>query len=965
MKRIINIAHQMGNELGEGWSIVLDCLEYLHILLHSGPAVIVSETDEEKEVVGKDELYVLSSSFSSLFTTSHVLSDQGLTVLVEHIDRRARLTLFPIVVEEQELLEQSSESHVKAHLLFGITKLGDIISANMDRIHVVWDLINDFLNLVCNHGNVFVRSEGVATLSRIAEAGLKKQDGQLQRSLLCTMKTLACSQYADVREMTLDEIYNILQSCGHRLSSGWPFVLSIVSVTINPNSKFECKPKHVAKSFNSLRYICSDFLGVLPLDTLAQLITTIGFYGKPMGDINVAITSISGLLWTVSDYLANDVNKREGVSESLKSSLWITLFGQLRIVSLCERHEIRTAALRAMFGILTTHGGVLKPSDWEQTLEILYEMLDGISVLAGEASTDENLQEHQLGQEEDGKPAMMLVHHSRNSAAKQWAETRVIALEGVLRIFQAFFSVLSRDLSDVSKCWKKIMSYIVIYWDSNDIEIALAGVKAVETMLIASSGVDQYPVELWDQGWTTYQKMVSNLTTKEQKVSPQTINIFSVSINNLYQKLKHRMRESDVNLFLSIICPLCSLPVQFAGELSPLRRTVLSIMLECSTQYPSLVPKVTSILLHYNSIAIGYPYNPKCFREPQEQPTVDSPPVTWDISADKLNKLFLPLAELSLKTMKQIWANLYSNQPLQTKIFGDLMHILGRIIQLKFVSYESTIWLEAIALFLMVMEEGTTIFVSNDSNLVELNVIWNDITDSIDSFLFHQSPNVATDMAQLSRDEHLDIFMCKALLLLLNQPTVVPNLRDRLVSTLIEGTNIKTEGREQVSRCCWSLLFSLINFPPPPLPRPHKLLTEKIPTSPKSGPLSGQFNKATPPVPDSPTKTTLITINSVAHLIAPKLIDLCQSVIRSFIADEKKGPIDRRRVSEVSFLLEQLSNLNLNPTIKLSSGTGGIALIKYLFPVLVECITSNEASVRTSLQKLFLLISNDICNNVQ
>jgi len=94
---------------------------------------------------------------------------------------------------------------------------------------------------------------------------------------------------------------------------------------------------------------------------------------------------------------------------------------------------------------------------------------------------------------------MMLVHHSRNSAAKQWTETRVIALEGVLQIFQTFFATLSRNLSDVTKCWKKLMSYIAIYWDSTDIEITLAGVKAVESMLIASSGVDQYSLQLWDQ----------------------------------------------------------------------------------------------------------------------------------------------------------------------------------------------------------------------------------------------------------------------------------------------------------------------------------------------------------------------------------------------------------------------------------------------------------------------------------
>lgn len=84
--------------------------------------------------------------------------------------------------------------------------------------------------------------------------------------------------------------------------------------------------------------------------------------------------------------------------------------------------------------------------------------------------------EYQLGQE-DGKSVMMLVHHTRNTSAKQWNETRVIALEGVLRIFKTFIASLARDLNDITSHWKKLMGYITLYWDSDNIEIALAAVK--------------------------------------------------------------------------------------------------------------------------------------------------------------------------------------------------------------------------------------------------------------------------------------------------------------------------------------------------------------------------------------------------------------------------------------------------------------------------------------------------------
>lgn len=76
---------------------------------------------------------------------------------------------------------------------------------------------------------------------------------------------------------------------------------------------------------------------------------------------------------------------------------------------------------------------------------------------------------------------------------------RVIALEGVLRIFKTFFNTLQQELEDVSDCWRRLMQYIVLYWDNSDIEIALAGVKAVESILVAAVNTKEYPQELWDQ----------------------------------------------------------------------------------------------------------------------------------------------------------------------------------------------------------------------------------------------------------------------------------------------------------------------------------------------------------------------------------------------------------------------------------------------------------------------------------
>ena len=58
---------------------------------------------------------------------------------------------------------------------------------------------------------------------------------------------------------------------------------------------------------------------------------------------------------------------------------------------------------------------------------------------AASASTLEDVAE-QLGTDEHGQPVLSMVHHSRNTASKQWDETWVLALTSVTRLFRTFLA---------------------------------------------------------------------------------------------------------------------------------------------------------------------------------------------------------------------------------------------------------------------------------------------------------------------------------------------------------------------------------------------------------------------------------------------------------------------------------------------------------------------------------------------
>ena len=56
---------------------------------------------------------------------------------------------------------------------------------------------------------------------------------------------------------------------------------------------------------------------------------------------------------------------------------------------------------------------------------MLFPLLDGVKRLSAIAS----------GRRDDANEENILMHHSRDTAQKQWAETQVLSLAGVARVF--------------------------------------------------------------------------------------------------------------------------------------------------------------------------------------------------------------------------------------------------------------------------------------------------------------------------------------------------------------------------------------------------------------------------------------------------------------------------------------------------------------------------------------------------
>ena len=84
-----------------------------------------------------------------------------------------------------------------------------------------------------------------------------------------------------------------------------------------------------------------------------------------------------------------------------------------------------------------------------------------------------NSKSQTAGTATDVQPSTIMVHHSRNTAAKQWDETKALALSGVARVFSAQHQMTAQT-ADFPKAWEYLLGLIQRNGFDASAEVALA-----------------------------------------------------------------------------------------------------------------------------------------------------------------------------------------------------------------------------------------------------------------------------------------------------------------------------------------------------------------------------------------------------------------------------------------------------------------------------------------------------------
>ncbi|XP_055048100.2 protein MON2 homolog isoform X2 [Misgurnus anguillicaudatus] len=494
MRTLLNLAHCHGVYLGTSWQLVLATLQHLVWILGLKPGVggvlkpgrAVEGPSTVLTTAVMTDLPVISNILSRLFESSQYLDDVSLHHLIN--------ALCSLSMEAMEMAYGNN----KEPSLFAVAKLLETGLVNMDRIEILWRPLTAHLLEVCQHPNARMREWGAEAVTSLIKAGLSykhepplSQNQRLHLLLLNPLKELSNVLHADIRQKQLECVLQILQNQGDSLGPGWPLVLGVIGAIRNDQGE-----SLIRTAFQCLQLVVTDFLPTMPCTCLQIVVDVAGSFGLQNQELNISLTSI-GLLWNISDYffqrgetITEELEKEEAIlvkqaqdkGEPLNrpfhpappfDCLWLCLYAKLGELCVDPRPAVRKSAGQTMFSTIAAHGTLLQPLTWNIVVwKVLFHLLDCVR----KSSTTADKEKIESG------GGNILIHHSRDTAEKQWAETWVLTLAGVARIFNTRRYLL-QQLGDFFKAWEVLLDHIQSAALSKNNEVSLAALKSFQEIL--------------------------------------------------------------------------------------------------------------------------------------------------------------------------------------------------------------------------------------------------------------------------------------------------------------------------------------------------------------------------------------------------------------------------------------------------------------------------------------------------
>ncbi|XP_056845937.1 uncharacterized protein LOC108812514 isoform X3 [Raphanus sativus] len=1011
LRTLFNIAHRLHNVLGPSWVLVLETLAALDRVIHSPH----STTQEIATAVPKltrepsrqyADFSILSSLNSQLFESSALMHVSAVKSLLSALHMLSHQSM-----TETSGSVSSAASKKIGSINFSVDRMISVLVNNLHRVELLWDqVVGHFLELA-EHSNQNLRNLALDALdqsisavlsseqfgeypprSRDATLDVESKSTELKSvecAVLSSLKALYFSaQKADVRVGSLKILLHVLERCGEKLYYSWPGILEML------RSVADASEKDVATlGFQSLRVIMSDGLSTLPADCLHVCIDVTGAYSAQKTDLNISLTAI-GLLWTLTDFVAKGLHHEslmekgsgfnnvdttpqqtnaEGVEDSDKpdyeariqvvnhEKLLFLVFSLIQKLVDDERPEVRNSAVRTFFQILGSHGNKLSKKMWEDCLwNYIFPMLDGASHKAATSSKDE-WQGKEIGTR-GGKAVHMLIHHSRNTAQKQWDETFVLVLGGIARLFRSYFPLLE-SLPNFWSGWESLLAFVKNSIFNGSKEVSLAAINCLQTAVVSHCVKGnlqlRYLNSVMDVYELVFQKSSSYTGDTASKVKQEILH----GLGELYVQ---SLQMFDDKMYMQLL-GIIDLAIKQAiissenfetefGHVPPVLRHVLEILpslgppehlssmwLILLREFLHYLPRVDSALPNEEGSEVS-----KHKANSSSDKTIPTTRITSKMFAEKLIPALVELLLRAPAVEKYI-------------LFGEVIQNLRRCMMTRRDNPDGSLWKVAAEGFNRLLVEDVKICSVGDDTDLKISKtarvrIWKEIGDVYEIFLVGYCGRALSSnslpAAALKANENLEMALLDGLgdIILKSTVDAPREVLERLVLTLdrcasrtcslpIETVELMPAHCSRFSLKCLQKLFSLSSF-------------------------------------SSETENWHTTRAEVSRISIITLMERCESILSKFLSDENNldnRPIPTARLEEIIFALQELDRLTIHPeaasvlplqpylkTILREDNRDTRSHLLVLFPSLCEIVLSRETRVRELVQVLLRAVATEL-----
>ncbi|XP_039437762.1 protein MON2 homolog [Culex pipiens pallens] len=817
MRSVLHLAHCHGGILGSSWHIVLTTLQHLAWILGLKPstggslqAVQKPPTDANSITQVMTDLPVLSTMLSQLFESSQYLDDVALHHLIDALCKLSH--------EAMELAYNNREPS-----LFAVAKLLETGLVNLSRIEVLWRPLTNHLLEICQHPHIRMREWGVEAITYLVKAALQykyekplKENLKLQTLLLGPLSELSSVPHGDVRQRQLECVLQVLNGAGETLSHGWPLVLGIIGAVNDHHGE-----ALIRIAFQCLQLVVTDFLPVMPWRCLPLCVNTAAKFGSQTQELNISLTAV-GLMWNISDYFNQNQEKlSQTVCDDTSvlpdfpgtlnmphfDRLWMCLYARLGDLCVDPRPAVRKSAGQTLFSTISAHGNLLNPPTWQAVLwQVLFPLLDKVRALSSCASS-----------EKVDTSGNILIHHSRNTAQKQWAETQVLTLSGVSRVFNTKRTLLQM-LGDFPRAWALLLEFIENSALSKSNEVSLAALKSFQEILYnrptsqsddslklpkdaaiaEKTAAANEQIDIWNVAWRVWLNIGAE-STKPPSMDADKDDIYIPSqafltalvqiFPALFQHIRTRFSNKDLTQLCAVLMNAVAVPVHSDSTpyimstisdslLTPLHDGVLDCMellqkeATGGTNLKHMISAIFKQLLSFSKFACVPPSYDRVETRPvkslrsgsvgmshqqqHQQQQQSSSAANGGASIEWVSMNYIPFGEKALAVAVKLYQQTAADEAVvEGQILHEIIKAVHLPLSLKYKCMSASTWKLAISSLMTVLHTGLPVARAHPKQFAPL---WKDLSDTLDQFLFPKSVCVVEDrgLDELVLDEAID-----------------------------------------------------------------------------------------------------------------------------------------------------------------------------------------------------------------